>query len=86
MSQTPVEVPALLTDQDSRDPLNWLSEILWPDRSTTIKPGESASPQWWASPSADSPKILIPAQSIAAARPSGPAPATWTAEPTAAPA
>ncbi|MGH1489118.1 MAG: phosphotransferase family protein [Acidimicrobiales bacterium] len=68
MSQTPVEVPALLTDQDSRDPLNWLSQILWPDRSTRIKPGGSASPQWWASPSAESPKILVPAQSIAAAR------------------
>ncbi len=58
----------MLTDQDSREPLKWLSQILWPDGSTTIKPGGSASPQWWASPSADNPKILIPAQSIAAAR------------------
>ena len=56
----------LLTDRDSRDPLNWLSRILWPDGSTAIEPGESGSPTWWASPSAESPKILIPAQASAA--------------------
>ncbi|MGI9598975.1 MAG: phosphotransferase family protein [Acidimicrobiales bacterium] len=56
-----------MTDLDSCDPLNWLSRILWPDGSTVIEPGGS-SPQWWASPSADGPKILIPARCPAAAR------------------
>lgn len=58
----------MLTDRDSRDPLNWLSTILWPDRSTTIGHDESSAPTWWASPSVDQPKILIPARSTAAAR------------------
>jgi hypothetical protein len=58
----------LLTDHDSRDPLMWLSRILWTDGSTTIKPGGTTSPHWWASPSTENPKILIPAQSMGAAK------------------
>lgn len=71
----------LLTDFDSRDPLKWLSEILWPEQAVTIESGtigrsgqdkdrpfSAASPQWWASPSADQPRILIPSGSKAAAR------------------
>ncbi len=57
----------LLTDQDSRDPLSWLSRILWPDGSGSIE-RTGSSPRWWASPSADNPKILIPADCPAAAR------------------
>ncbi len=56
------------TDLDSSDPLHWLSRILWPDGATTIEPGASGVADWWASPSADRPKILIPARSNDAAR------------------
>ena len=58
----------MLTEEHSSEPLTWLSHILWPDGSTSIEPGRSAGAQWWASPSAAHPKILIPAGSGAVAR------------------
>lgn len=58
----------MLTDQDSRDPLHWLSRILWPDESTTICVDGPTDPRWWASPNTANPKILVPVQSGAAAR------------------
>lgn len=58
----------MLTDLDSREPLQWLSQILWPDESTSICVDGPASPRWWASPNTKSPKILVPAESAAAAR------------------
>ncbi len=57
----------MTTELDSRDPLHWLSRILWPVGTTTIAPDRS-DVHWWASPSADRPKILIPANSMAAAK------------------
>ena len=64
------------SDLDSRDPLDWLSQILWPDGLTRIQPGSPATGDtssvghmsWWASPSADEPRVLIPANSKLAAR------------------
>ncbi len=58
----------MLNDEHSPEPLTWLSRILWPDGSTSIEPGRTGDRQWWASPSAARPKILIPATSPAAAR------------------
>ncbi|MEL6985011.1 MAG: hypothetical protein AAFO29_21450, partial [Actinomycetota bacterium] len=55
-------------DRDSDDALGWLSAVLWPDGGTEIRAGGSGSRTWWASPSATTPHILIPANAPAAAR------------------
>lgn len=57
----------------SDDPLTWLSDILWPDGSARLmvehrKSPDKATRRWWASPSADQPDLLIPADEQAAAR------------------
>jgi len=55
-----------VTDAENPDPLTWLAPILWPDGATGLVATDDR-PRWWASPSADRPRILIPAGSGAAA-------------------
>ncbi len=65
------------------DPLAWVSQILWPDGSSRLVPevdsgggspsehpgaGGPGGASWWASPSAREPRLLIPADSMAAAK------------------
>ncbi len=63
-----------MIDVGNQNPLEWLSEILWPDGSATIRPIEADDPahkdstRWWASPSATHPQILIPTAGPAARR------------------
>ena len=61
------------TSASEADPLAWVSSILWPDGSARlITSGPEATradqPRWWASPSVEQPRVLIPADSILAAR------------------
>lgn len=68
----------MLSDLDSRDPLQWLSRILWPDDSTEIVQAKrtggghtryyGSTTEWWASPTTGQPNILIPAGAPAAAK------------------
>lgn len=57
-----------------QDPLSWVSAILWPDGSARLavdvgnRSRSDAQPRWWASPAAAQPRLLIPADSMAAAR------------------
>ena len=55
-------------------PLSWMSAILWPDGSARLVAEDRQDPQptvpgrWWASPTAHEPRLLIPADSMGAAR------------------
>lgn len=51
-----------------QDPLPWLSDVLWPDGAVTVHADDGSFDddrvelaRWWASPSADAPSILVPA-------------------------
>ncbi|MCP4227051.1 MAG: phosphotransferase [Actinomycetia bacterium] len=57
-----------------QDPLSWVSNILWPDGTARLaledrhrSDGETQA-RWWASPSTQQPRILIPAESMVVAR------------------
>ena len=56
------------------DPLAWVSDILWPAGDARLVvadrgfPIDEGTPKWWATPSAEEPKLLVPADSMSAAK------------------